>query len=126
MKILTVKQPWAWGLIHGPKRIENRSWVTDYRGPLLIHAGSSRTALGDEEGLFPDLPPYDRLVYGAVIGVVDLVDCVPVERVTDDPFAEGPWCWVTANPRPLPRAFPCRGMLGLWAPPAGLVLPAGW
>lgn len=39
MKALSVKQPWAWAIIHAGKDIEKRTWRTDYRGPLLIHAG---------------------------------------------------------------------------------------
>ena len=42
-KCLTVQQPWAWCIVHGPKRIENRSWQSHYRGPLLIHAGQSQS-----------------------------------------------------------------------------------
>ncbi len=36
MKALSFRQPWAWLLAHG-KGIDNRSWKTDYRGPLLVH-----------------------------------------------------------------------------------------
>ena len=39
MKALSVRQPWAWAIVAGWKPIENRTWATDYRGPLLIHAG---------------------------------------------------------------------------------------
>jgi ASCH domain len=38
MKALSVRQPWAWLIIAGHKDVENRSWTTTYRGPLLIHA----------------------------------------------------------------------------------------
>ena len=38
MKALTVKQPWAWLLIHGTKDIENRNWPTSLRGEIAIHA----------------------------------------------------------------------------------------
>lgn len=40
MKALTVRQPWAWAIIHGGKDVENRSRniVGSYRGPLAIHA----------------------------------------------------------------------------------------
>lgn len=37
-RILSVRQPWAFAIARGWKPIENRSWPTDYRGPLLIHA----------------------------------------------------------------------------------------
>ena len=41
MKVLTIKQPWASLIIEGYKRFEFRSWKTNYRGELLIHAGKS-------------------------------------------------------------------------------------
>jgi hypothetical protein len=39
MKCLSIRQPWAWAILHGGKRIENRTWNTTYRGPILLHAG---------------------------------------------------------------------------------------
>ena len=39
MKTITLWQPWASLIAIGEKRIETRSWDTDYRGPLAIHAG---------------------------------------------------------------------------------------
>ena len=39
MKILTLKQPWASLIAAGHKKYEFRSWKTNYRGLLLIHAG---------------------------------------------------------------------------------------
>ena len=41
MKALSIKQPWAWAIIHAGKNVENRTWATSYRGPLLIHAGKT-------------------------------------------------------------------------------------
>lgn len=38
MKALTLTQPWATLVAIGAKKIETRSWKTDYRGPLAIHA----------------------------------------------------------------------------------------
>jgi len=38
MKALTLWQPWASLVATGAKRIETRSCVTKYRGPLAIHA----------------------------------------------------------------------------------------
>lgn len=35
MKALTIKQPWASLIVHGIKDIENRTWRTDYRGPVI-------------------------------------------------------------------------------------------
>jgi hypothetical protein len=38
MKILSIRQPWAYLITRGSKNIENRGWPTNYRGPVLIHA----------------------------------------------------------------------------------------
>lgn len=38
MKAITLTQPWASLVAIGAKRIETRSWKTNYRGPLAIHA----------------------------------------------------------------------------------------
>lgn len=115
MRILTVKQPWAWALVNGPKRIENRSWPTSYRGPLLIHAGVSRSDLFAAQD-FDDFPGTSEYLFGYLIGIVDLIACVQLAEVAGQPFAEGPWCWVTRNPRPLTTPIACRGNLGLWRP----------
>lgn len=42
MKALSLWQPWAHLVRIGAKCIETRSWSTDYRGPLLIHAAKKR------------------------------------------------------------------------------------
>jgi len=38
IKALSLTQPWATLVAIGAKKIETRSWNTDYRGPLAIHA----------------------------------------------------------------------------------------
>jgi hypothetical protein len=38
MKALTLTQPWATLVAIRAKKIETRSWSTNYRGPLAIHA----------------------------------------------------------------------------------------
>lgn len=100
MRILTVRQPWAWAIVHGGKDVENRprNIAGGYRGPIAIHAGlaydrdshersrvlraaqdAAAIALGAE--VFPhgytwDLDAPDPRgqwsVMGAIIGVVDL------------------------------------------------------
>lgn len=46
MRILTVRQPWVWAIIHGGKDVENRvrNIAGSYRGPVAIHV-----ALADAE-----------------------------------------------------------------------------
>lgn len=36
MKCISLWQPWASLLVAGVKKIETRSWLTGYRGPLYI------------------------------------------------------------------------------------------
>jgi hypothetical protein len=118
---LTVLQPWAWAIVHGTKRVENRSWFTRYRGPLLIHAGKGRQCLGDALDLLADAPPPARLAFGAAVGVAELIGCIRVEdHDPADPWAFGPWCWLLRDPRPLAEPVPMRGSLGLFAPPSAL------
>ena len=38
MKALSIRQPWVWAITHAGKRVENRSWPCNYRGPVLLHA----------------------------------------------------------------------------------------
>ena len=38
VRALSIRQPWAWLIIHAGKDIENRIHNTRHRGPLYIHA----------------------------------------------------------------------------------------
>jgi hypothetical protein len=128
MRCLSIKQPWAHAIIHLGKNIENREWPTSYRGLLAIHASKGTDNLNAydlkdwsvEFGV--EFPKPDAYTLGAIIGVVDLVDCLPLAKVEDQPWADGPWCFLLANPRPI-TPFPCRGALSLWLPPKGFVFP---
>jgi hypothetical protein len=110
-KALSVRQPWAWAIIEGGKDVENRAWLTNYTGPLLIHAGLQDDLDGwhflDEMGIrLPVDPPT-----GGLIGIVDLVNCVlGYESVWAQ---DRRWHWVLKNPRPLPFVA-YKGRLGLF------------
>jgi hypothetical protein len=123
MKCLTVRQPWAWALVAGPKRVENRSWATAHRGPLLIHAGLSRAERAACR-LVPGCPDFDGLPLGALVGAVRLDDCVRLDALTGGlfggglpAFAEGPWCWLVSAPVALPAPVPWRGGRGVFDVP---------
>lgn len=49
MKALSIRQPWAWAILHTGKSVENRDWYTEYRGRVLLHAskGCTRAEYGD-------------------------------------------------------------------------------
>ena len=133
-RILTVRQPWAWAVIHGGKTVENRvrNIAGDYRGPVLIHAAKAMptpdewNGAGDViasiTGNRPLIVPPSQL--GAIIGVVDLVDVHrPLWDYTCDgghavcsPWGEvdgWPYHLVFENPRALVEPIPYRGALGL-------------
>ena len=117
MKALTICQPWAWAIAAGIKTIENRGRRTNYRGPLLIHAGRGlmyRHLFGTSITKYiVEFPDMNLLQFGGIIAQVNLVDCVPVSQLRGERFAEGPWCWIMENVQPL--AFtPAKGNLGLW------------
>lgn len=48
MKVLSLWQPWATLIAAGSKHIETRSWSTNYRGRLAIHAAKKSTRQLDE------------------------------------------------------------------------------
>lgn len=106
MKILTVCQPYASLIVSGQKLIENRTWRTNYRGPLAIHAGASKKYLCTwhcrDDATLPDPMPFS-----AILGVVDLIDCVTFQDawLKYAPLCgihrEGPLCWILSNHRPL-------------------------
>ena len=136
MKALTICQPYASLIIgwHGMpeeirKRVENRSWIMSYRGPLLIHAGKSRAWLDSWCGRVPsDMP------FGAIIGRVDVVGCVAKERlgfrsgvrerypwIVDHIHAEGPYCIIVENPVRFAEPIPYRGQQGVFDVPDDIV-----
>lgn len=73
MKVLTIKQPWASLIMLGLKKYEFRSWKTEYRGELLIHAGKGIDKDGMErlKKYIPEDIPYE-----GIIGKVRLIDCI--------------------------------------------------
>jgi hypothetical protein len=113
LKAITIRQPWAWAIIFGGKDIENRTWLTHYRGPLAIHAGLGFRG----DAVMPRgvrSPAGEDLAFGAVIGVVDLEDVV--EKSRSRWFGDDGYGFVLRNPRPLDKPVRCSGRLGLWAP----------
>lgn len=112
MKALTICQPYAELIARGLKLIENRTWATDYRGPLAIHAGKSRTWLGED-----DLEAYPAMSFGAVVAVATLRGCCRLEdlplSLRHHDHALGPWCWILQDVHRV-EPVPYRGAQGLW------------
>lgn len=150
MKGVTIHQPFATAIALGAKRIETRSWRTNYRGPIAIHAGKRRrirelremqgqphwqAALSRYFDFTEDLP------FGAFVATAYLQLCIPVEKVdpsmlveirhspTGRPWDErdlgnyspGRYCWILDNVLPLPEPIPHRGQQGLWTVAEGVL-----
>lgn len=117
MKALSIRQPWAWLIVHGHKPVENRTWATPYRGEVLIHAGK----VFDAEGLasvhsaFPQLRALLPQQYdlGGIVGVATITACV---QAHPSAWFTGPHGFVMADARPLPFV-PLRGELGFFHAP---------
>lgn len=127
MRGLTVRQPWAWLIERGHKRYENRTWPTRYRGPLLIHAGTSladyQVARAAAAAFGVAVPDELSLALGSVVAIIDLVGCVyNDEHITErEPFrAAAGFSFTLSNPRPLAKPVKWRGNLGLWNVPEAL------
>jgi hypothetical protein len=101
VKIISIKQPWASLIVHGIKDIENRSWRTNHRGPVLVHAWQRPDDVSERElrcRFGVKLPKH--MPTGGVVGVVDIIDCV--EDHSRPWFNHDGFGFVLKNARKLP------------------------
>lgn len=158
---ITVKQPWASLIVEGINDIENRTWPCPqkYIGKrVLIHVGMDdllkKVKYGDTIQFMTDEQIEaivrqrkgteifgTRLPNGAIIGSVEIVDCVInyqsiwaeksegiaigghifVHKPENKPI----YNWVLANPIKFPEPIPCKGKLSFWDYPIILAEPEG-
>lgn len=114
MKALSIQQPWAWLIVNGFKRVENRRWKTGYKGPLAIHAGKKFDNRGYDfvRSAFPDiaLPGPKAFERGGIVGTAEMTGCV---TSSDDRFFEGPYGFTLKNAKPC-RLIPMIGKLSFF------------
>lgn len=136
MKALSIRQPWAWLIVHGYKPVENRTWRTAYRGPLLIHAaqqfdhdGYMWVLANTDIGLrLPSILQFCTEIdmRGGIVGEVELYDCTDHPKQPGDgrlsPWFFGPCGLWLRDPQPRPFQ-PLRGQLGLFEVPGLAALP---
>jgi hypothetical protein len=127
-KMLSVRQPWASFIVRYGKDIENRSWKTNYRGRLVIHASKKpdpgfwdivKSEMITNIVDFSDIVARDEILplCGYALGVVDLVDCI---KDSPSRWAEpGMWHWVLESPKVFIYPYQMKGALSLqdFAPP---------
>jgi len=106
MKALSIKQPWASLIANGFKDIENRTWKTNFRGKIYIHAPNSPSFTGAyrlnlPEGFWMGLSEIERNIVllssrrSAIIGEVEIVDCINDSKSIW--AMENHWHWVLKN-----------------------------
>ena len=123
MKVLTIKQPWATLIMQGNKRFEFRSWQTNYRGELLIHAGKGidKEAIKRLEKYLPK-----ELPLGKILGKVTLVNCIKMSpefkeellKENKDIYAKSSfkenYGWQLENVEVFDKPIETKGHLSLW------------
>lgn len=119
-RALSVRQPWAELILTGRKRYELRSWSTSYRGWVFIHSGLRV----DSEAVGLTGFHKQALQTGALVGVVEIVDCTPfTEAMADEMRCSlayfGEWApnlcaWELAAPSRLNTPISYPGRLGLF------------
>jgi hypothetical protein len=144
MKAISLWQPWASLIATGAKKMETRSWATNYRGPLAIHAAktwnSELSGMLSYRRIQGGLAPLvgqqldvtgkswpgvkdEHLPRGCVIATCRLVDCIPAEKLTLEQvevekhygdFSAGRFAWILDDVQVLPEPILAKGMQGLW------------
>lgn len=125
---LSILQPWAWLIVNGYKDVENRSWRTHRRGPILVHTGKGldRDAHVDlMHGMFPGSGRLIRqdiaLAYksawnagevhrGGIVGACAIDDCVEDH---DSDWFFGDFGFTLTDQLPLPF-MPMSGARGFF------------
>jgi hypothetical protein len=119
MKMISIRQPWAALIVTGIKDIENRTWSTRYRGPVLVHASKQADKIDADEIEFRfGVRLSSDLLRGGIVGMTEIVDCTrshPSRWHAPDHYA-----FVLANSRPLPFV-PWQDALSLRDAPADLL-----
>jgi len=102
--------------------IENRSWRTDHRGPLLIHS-SARLRRDEYEAAYSfcqrkelkQPPSKSSCVCGKILGVVCVDEMVSSSRSGKSPWhVSGQWGWRLTRPYRFEHPMGEKGSLGLW------------
>lgn len=128
MKALTLNEPWATLIKNKKKYIETRSWKTNYRGELYIHAGKKIIDKATKSRLdLMNLVKDDKMNYSKIVCKCELVDCIYmteeyIKKIkTEEPqqficgeYAVGRYAWILTNIEPIENDKLVSGKLGIW------------
>jgi len=148
MKALTIKAPWAQAIVHGTKRIENRTWKphADVIGKrIAIHCGKSLARPRDYDDPRASVQLDEahrwcvgtgRVEAGHIIGTARVSGYVGPSRavgggglwsadqiiaVRDHPWWIGPIGWLLEDVRAV-EPVAARGQVGMWTVPENINL----
>ncbi len=128
MKVLSIREPFASLICRKKKFIETRSWKTNFRGEVYIHASKSNltSEVLDRKELM-SLVDIQSMKYGYILCKANLVDCIYmthefIENIKKNNYQEyicgeykvGRYAWVLEDVTPLEVPIKARGNLGFW------------
>ena len=126
MKVISIKEPFATLIRNGEKKIETRSWKTNYRGELFIHAsGKSLAKEFLKNDYVTQLIDGVNMNYGNIICKGNLVDCIYMDEefiksIKDDVkefnlglYEIGRYAWIFEDVTPI-YPIPAKGQLNIW------------
>ncbi|MCT7958856.1 ASCH domain-containing protein [Laspinema palackyanum] len=131
IRAITLWQPWAGLIAHKFKQIETRSWYTNYRGLLLIHAAKRPVYPSELEPFLQYVSNLDFIQdLGKIVAIAKLTDCVlmteefieqqsELERLCGN-WQPGRFAWQLENIQKI-DPIPCQGKQGLWIPNKELI-----
>lgn len=126
MKVLSLREPYATLIKEKIKTIETRSWKTNYRGELYIHASKTKILkenLNNQELM--NLVGNSELNFGYIICKCKLVDCVYMDKefiknIQDNNnelvcgiYSEGRYAWILKDIEVIEK-IPAKGKLNIW------------
>lgn len=135
MRTLSLWQPWASLVALGYKQVETRHWLTQWVGPLAIHAAKYQGA--EVRQAFEQFSPLlsrhgyhelKALPFGYVVATTHLDRVIKTEEARQflsdleqrlGNYSDGRFAWFLSDIKRLPEPVPCKGHQGLffWEPP---------
>ena len=121
MKVISLTEPYATLIMDNKKKIETRSWKTDYRGELYIHAGK-----GVDKKRMDMISDYNlKYLLGYIIAKVNLTDCILVDEKMSDELRKsnpkvythdytGYYAWKLDDVEILENPIEANGKLSIW------------
>lgn len=124
VKVLSVRQPFAYFIVCPIKDVENRTWNSSFRGELYIHAGLKWHDAANINGRFNPfqltdvfkhyqvpITTWDKMPLGGIVGKTTVA---AITRNSASKWAEPDmFHWVLEKSCPLPF-YPCRGKQGIF------------